>query len=385
MFAIDIDTRQVLWEHIEEQSIDGRAIAMRSGRIYYYSHPNFLACLDARQGEPLWRNNDRELLEAIGTHDRAQTPRLGFTSTAYLKCGDDAVYFAGPQRPRLVAASTEDGRLLWQVPHGNYQLVLRDEGLYAMGRTGPSRLLDPLTGEVREYLNCVRGNCTRATGTVDSIFCRGHDHAGTLRLTVPDHQPRRIAPMRPDCHDGVIAAGGMLYWGPWMCDCSLSLVGNIGLAPAGDFAFGAAAVESERLETAAAAQKPLEPLSIAPGDWPTYRADNQRSGASEAGVADEVDFAWRYRPHDGVELTAPVTAGDMAFVAGSDGVVHALDAGNGKPRWSAYTAGPILYPPAVQDDRLFVGSGDGWIYAFASHYGGFAQRLQNARSVPTVA
>ncbi|MFH1919116.1 MAG: PQQ-binding-like beta-propeller repeat protein, partial [Planctomycetota bacterium] len=378
LFALDLKTKEVLWTHVEKEPIDGRAVAMTGGRIYYYSHPNFLACLDAKQGKPLWRNSDPKLLEAIGPHHRAQTARLGFASTAYLKCSGEAVYFAGPQRPRLVAASAEDGRLLWQLPHGNYQLVLRQQGLYAMGRTAPSRLLDPFTGEVRADLNCIRGNCTRATGTVDSIFCRGHDHAGTLRLTVPDHQPRRIALMRPDCHDGVIAAGGLLYWGPWMCDCSLSLVGNICLAPAGDFDFGAAATEAERLESTPNAQEPVKLLEVAPGDWPAYRADNGRSAAAEVDIAEKVALAWDYTPPEEVDTTAPVTAGGLVFVGGSDGVVRALDAESGTCRWKSYTGGPILYPPAVDEGRLVVASGDGWVYAFEAAAGQLLWRFRAA-------
>lgn len=379
LFAVDLTTKRVLWRHIEEQKIDGRAIAMKGKRIYYYSHQNFLACLDAEHGKVVWKNSDSKLLDAIGPHERAQTARLGFASTAYMKCSAEAVYFAGPQRPRLVAASTRDGCMLWQLPHGNYQLVLRDEGLYGMGRTGPSRLIQPLTGEILAYLNCVRGNCTRATGTVDSIFCRGHDHAGTLRLTVPDHQPRRIALMRPDCHDGVIAAGGLVYWGPWMCDCSLSLVGNICLAPAGDFEFGAKAVDADRLEATAGAPKSPKKLSVASGDWPTYRADNRRSAASRSKIPVKVERAWRHEPPQGVDATAPVTGGGMVFLGGSDGVVRALHADSGKCLWKAYTAGAILYPPAIDHNRLFVGSGDGWIYAFE---GATGKQLWRFRAAP---
>ena len=326
-FALDLTTMRVLWKFDEEQVVDGRAVAMEGGRIYYYSHPHFLACMDARHGIPIWKNSDSNLLAAIGPHERAQTAQLGFTSSAYMKCGDEAVYFAGPQRPRLVAASTRDGQLLWQLPHGNYQLVLREEGLYAMGRTGPSRLVHPLTGEVIKYLRSVRGNCTRVTGTVDSIFCRGHDHAGTLRLTLPDHEPRRIALMRPDCHDGVIAASGLVYWGPWMCDCSLSLVGNICLAPAGDFSFGSEAAEAERLETAVGASADLEKLSVAPGDWPTYRANNLRGANCSANVPAHVKQAWRHQPPVGVDSTAPVAVDGMVFFGGSDGAVRCVECG----------------------------------------------------------
>lgn len=380
LFAVDLNSKQVLWTQTEEAPIDGRAIAMTSDRIFYYSHPNFLACADARSGKQLWKNSDSELLSAIGPHDKAQSPRLGFASTAYMKCSDQMIYFAGPQRPRLVAASTQDGRLLWQLPHGNYQLVLRDQGLYALGRTGPSQLLDPLTGQVRANLDCLRGNCTRVTGTADSIFARGHDHAGTLRIGVSDNQPRRIAVMRPDCHDGVIAAGGMVYWGPWMCDCSLSLVGHIALAPAGDFQFEQEAVESERLETASdAAHVALTAFAVRTGDWPTYRADNERNSCATSPIPTQAKLAWHYRPPQGVDSTAPIAAGGLAFVGGSDGIVRAFHANSGTAAWEAYTAGAILFPPAVHANRLFVGSSDGWVYAFEAATG---SRLWRFRVAP---
>ena len=368
-FAVDLKTRKVLWMHIEKEPIDGRAVALSSGRIFYYSHPKFLACLDAKQGKPAWRNSDPKLLEAIGPHHRAQTASLGFSTSAYLKSSDKALYFAGPQRLRLVAASTDDGHLLWQYPHGNYQLVLREEGLYAMGRTGPSKLFDPLDGRILADLTSSRGNCTRATGAVDSIFTRGKRHGGTLRLAVAGNQPQRIAMMRPDCHDGVIVAGGQLYFGPWMCDCSISLVGIICLGPAGDFHFESEATDDQRLEALADAGQSVRPLEISPGDWPTYRADNHRSAASTVDVPAKVAPAWRHEPTADVDPAAPVTAGGMVFTSGSDGVVRAVDAGGGELRWKAYTGGRILYPPAIDDGRLLVGSGDGRVYAFEAASG----------------
>ena len=80
--AIDPETEKVLWTHREDEPIDCRAACMKNGRIYYYSPSKYLACLDATRGEPLWQNDDPKLLEAIGAHERAQTPRLGFASTA---------------------------------------------------------------------------------------------------------------------------------------------------------------------------------------------------------------------------------------------------------------------------------------------------------------
>jgi outer membrane protein assembly factor BamB len=381
-FAVNPKSRQLLWSHTESDAIDGRAVCMKGGRIYYYAHAKFAACLDARVGKPAWRTTEAELLDAIGPHYPAQHPRYGYSSTAYVKCSDKAVYFAGPQRNRLVAISSADGQLLWQYPSGNYHLILRDEGLYAIGSThgsGKSLQFDPLSGEVLAELPRVRGHCTRATGAIDSIFCRGLEAAGTMRTTVPAHHAQRISLMRPPCQDGVIIAGGMLHWGPWMCACNLSLVGNVCLAPAGDFKLGAAATEAERLVADADPGGGIKPLVVRPGDWPTYRADNQRSGATEAEIPTTIDLAWKHPPRIRTAPAAPVTAGGLVFLSGSDGAVRAADLLDGNVRWTAYTAGAIVYPPAIDEGRLFVGSRDGWLYAFEAASG---RRLWRFRCAP---
>ena len=52
-----------------------------------------------------------------------------------------------------------------------------------------------------------------------------------------------------------------------------------------------------------------------------------------------------------------------------DGAIRALDSSDGRVRWTAYTGGPIMYPPAIDEGRLFVGSGDGWLAAFEAASG----------------
>ena len=245
LLAIDPKTGEILWHHQWSEPIDSRALCLANGRIFVYSNQAFLACFDAAKGTRLWHTADPALLAAIGAADRAQTASKGFASSAYAKANEIGVFFAGPQRKRLVAVAADTGKLMWQYPHGNLQLVLRADGLYAMGRMETSKVFEYRTGKVLADLECYRGNCTRATGTVDSIFTRGYRHTGTMRLDLAGNYPRRIPLMRPACQDGVVVADGLLYWGPWMCDCNHSLIGMISLAPAGDFFFSAEASEND--------------------------------------------------------------------------------------------------------------------------------------------
>src|SRR5262245_32363982 len=42
LLAIDPATKKILWHHREQEPIDGRAVCLKNGRIYFYSERNFL-------------------------------------------------------------------------------------------------------------------------------------------------------------------------------------------------------------------------------------------------------------------------------------------------------------------------------------------------------
>jgi len=63
-----------------------------------------------------------------------------------------------------------------------------------------------------------------------------------------------------------------------------------------------------------------------------------------------------------------VIAGGMIFVADRNGAVHAFDT-SGDRIWTAYTGGAIYYAPAIANDRLYVGSADGRVYALEARTG----------------
>ena len=389
LLAINPRTKKVLWSHHETEDIDSRALCMKNGRIYIFRFGSFLACLDAKKGEEIWRktpDNAPQLFEVLGDYLHRQDWRTNWRTTAYLKCSDKALYFAGPTVGKLLAVSAEDGNVLWENPYNNFQLVLRDDGLYGIsGQIDQHKSVkfDPLSGDVLAELDTSRRACTRPTGSLDAIFFRAS--GGSVRLDIASQQQQWISPMRPQCHDGVTIANGLLYWWPSVCDCQNTLYGVTCLGPAGDFDFSQKASEAERLEIGKANLTEVSSFPSSSADWPTFRANNKGSATSEAVISEEGRRLWWFTPDTAFSPTAPVAAGGLVFFSGSDGIVRALEAASGEMRWKAYTGGAVRFPPTVWKGRVFVGSGDGWVYALEAETGRLIWRFRAApaeRKIP---
>ncbi len=370
LVALRLKTQEILWHLRDDEFLDARGVCMNGERIFCFSPERFLMSVDARDGRLLWKNDDESLLAAIGPNEKAQHYVTGYATTCYIKCDDEHVYFAGPQRSQMVAASTADGSLQWTYPHGNVQLVLRDDAIYAAGPDATGVRLDYQTGQELSTLPTRRA-CTRATGCADSIFYR--TTGGTVRVMTDASTAEHIAPMRPPCQDGVIIANGHAYWGPWMCGCQLSLYGHIALAPSAQIP----TPEAESALWAADDVTDVQPLDASPDDWTTYRGDNARTDQARRAIPEHVELAWQI-DISGDELpTAPVCGGGMIYVADRIGCVKALD-GQGREVWQAWTSGPVYYAPALAHDRLFVGSADGRVYAYEARTGRLLWRFRVA-------
>ena len=388
LLAIDPETQEVLWHHREKEKIDSRALCMKNGRIYVYRHSSYLACLDASNGGEIWRRTPQsapDLFSALGPYLNRQDWRTNWRTTAYLKCSEKALYFAGPSLGKLLAVSAEDGSVLWENPYDNFQLVLREDGLYAISGQiddHPSLKLEPLTGEVLASIDIRRRACTRPNGSADAVLFRAP--GGSIRLETSSGSAQWVSPMRAQCQDGVTVSNGLLYWWPSVCDCQNTLYGLTCLGPAGDFEFGQEATESERLHMGTGELDEVVELSES-NEWPTFRANNLGTATTDAVIPSEAGRLWWFSPETPFTPTAPVAAGGLAFVGGSDGIVRALELGTGKAKWTAYTGGFIRFPPTVWKGRLFVGSGDGWMYVFEAATGRLLWRFNAApanRKIP---
>jgi outer membrane protein assembly factor BamB len=386
--AYDMKAKKLLWTHTEKGVIDSRALVMGEGKMFFYGPYSYVGCLDQKTGNRLWTNDDPRIREMVQEEGLGLSSTPGFRTEPFALFTPKALCFSPQTNQHVVGVSTEDGRLLWhhrKTTSNPNTLYADGRLLVGVGRQGSTLALDPVSGEQIEDLGFGKRSCARLTGCPDAFFVRGQPEG----VTRYDRQSKKIVfngAMRPSCMDGVIPANGMLYIGPFLCDCNLSLMGAMALSPAGNFRFDRLATEAERLERAAEtpAAGPskkgtgLAPFEVSSRDWPAYRSNNAHSAASDARVASKLIQKWELEPQRGVTPTLPTAAGGLIFVAGDDGKVRALSAQTGETRWSFLTAGPIRVPPTLWNGRAYVGSGDGYVYCLEAATGRLLWRFRAA-------
>ncbi|MHC4744533.1 MAG: outer membrane protein assembly factor BamB family protein [Planctomycetota bacterium] len=383
--AYRLEDKRLLWKHDEDSLIDSRALAIRDKKLFLYCPDNHLRCIDSYNGEHIWTNSDKEVLGLIEQPGRGLTSTPGFRSSCMTVAGADALIIQGQTRMNVIAVAAENGKLLWQkkkITNNPNAIFVDKRAILGVGQGGNHVAIDPASGKVLDNLNFRKAACTRLTATPDSFFVRGE---GTLRYDRASDKVLVDGAARPACNDGALPANGMLYLGPWACDCRLSLIGAIAKCSAGDFKFDHVATEDQRLELAPGDPQKVMTLKTAENDWPTYRANNHRTASTPARLA-RPDVpkdappapAWTYIPNQPCIPTPPVLAGGLVFVAGDDGFVRAINAKTGGIRWSYATAGPIKMPPTIWQGRAYVGSGDGYVYALEAATGRLIWRFRAA-------
>jgi outer membrane protein assembly factor BamB len=383
LFAYDLKEHQLRWVHQEEALVDSRGMAMGGGGVFFYAPGGRVSCIDDQTGDVLWYNDNPEVLQLIEQRGHGiPYGNPGFRSSCFTLYTPEGLYFQAQSRQNLVALSVEDGQMMWnrERTSNSSNVIYTDNHLFVgIGPEAHTMKLDPSTGETIEDLGFEKGAfCTRLTATTDSFFQRGFSDGINRYDRLSGKMVNQYAP-RPGCNDGVIGANGLLYVGPWLCDCAYTLIGRISLCSAGDFEFEQPATETDLLERSTTDLFRVTPLASTEQDWHAYRGGNRHDGSSTAAVSLSVCPIWHAQPQFDTFPTAPVTAGGVVFLGGDDGKVRAYDTLSGSLLWQFRTAGPILQPPSIWEGRLYVGSGDGAIYCLEAASG---RMLWRFRAVP---
>lgn len=116
--------------------------------------------------------------------------------------------------------------------------------------------------------------------------------------------------------------------------------------------------------------------SAAAADWPTWRADAERSGYTEEALPEGLQLQWsRKLPHVAkpawprsdrmkFDRAYPIISaeGKLYFGSSVECSIHALDAETGSDVWTFPTRAPVRFAPAYHKGQIFATSDDGFLY-----------------------
>lgn len=401
------------WGRLELAAGEGKVFILTTEAIH---------CLDIDSGMNIWRL-DRPALPADAVR------RIGFAGMyeyllAVMVYHDGVVLLAQPEPNThhtyhtmpgtLYAFAAKDAHQMWKHAYGGWGhctppdvFVVGDNvwtHVYADAEFGSSwgggfRAKDPSAVDYRiQALDLHTGKLQKEFATKD-IFNVGHHHRCyrnkiTERFLMSCRRGVEFVDLatgtnyqnhwvRSGCLLGYLPCNGLLYVTPHPCSCYITakLNGFNALAPAGTSKSRKAEdIKDElRLEKGPAYGKIKNRRSRIKNanEWPTYRADSRRSGATESAVEADLEIAWQV--DIGTAPSSPVVAGGKVLVAGADThTVCALDAANGAQVWKYTTGCRVDSPPTLYKGLAIFGSTDGRVYCLRADDGAVVWRFNAA-------
>jgi outer membrane protein assembly factor BamB len=376
--VLDRETLEELWQECRHQggdAFDPRSPAASGGRLFVCTEQGRAEAYRIKDGELLWQTDTGIVRQKPRSFEWDRSSR--HPVTGYAVAGLYVV--SGPETDRCAVLSQEDGHSMWHLPRGSGPvgpIPLAFEGLVWVNENA----LDPDTGEVQRKVSLNRGGCSRFTAAPQGIF-------GTEGLTwnaiVDAEHP--VLPAKSGCGAGQYVANGLAWKFPTPCSACMEWRGFIPRAAAEQElpAAGPRLVLSTQQNAHAARTE----------GWTTYRGNASRSASIAAEVGQHVHISWHFSSADRTGpvadsqqtllapellLVPPVIGDNTVVVAGADGAVQSIDLPTGQRRWCALTGGRIYSSPTIWKDRVFVGSADGHLYAFALDDGRELWRLRIA-------
>jgi len=412
LVAVEADTGETLWRSEEDYAgsareyftewqlpgeekpppVDPALNPAADGRFLCFLDGQEVVGLDFSTGRELWRTKVEEKEPA-----------------AWVGCvilHDGVVLHAKPEE--LLALSAETGERLWSQPKRAIGwLWFQWKDVFAIDDLVWTWSAELGTVETKQGDRTVKNHWPLSingydvhTGEVKrqvslgNIFTAPHHHRcyrnkATSRYVLASRRGTEFVDLesgkhtvhnwvRGACHLGMMPANGLQYAPPHPCVCYINekINGFVALAPESPPRSRSERKTGPRLERGPAYGSVEGPPSSA-DDWPTYRHDPLRSGATDTALPSRLGVGWRSKL--GGKLSPPTVVGARVFLSLVDEhQVLAVDASNGDRLWGFTAGARVDGPPTYHEGTLLFGSADGWVYCLRASDGELVWRFRAA-------
>ncbi len=381
--AIDAATGKEIWRSGKIVKYTGCSMGLKKNRLVYQSTQGVF-CLDAGTGREIWAAR-KDI--PYGTGNRPYTVVLG----------DDAVY--SEEGPQVFAYSLADGSDYWgkAIPASKgfaapTDLFIVAGALWMCGACNDARgvvtrqptAYDLKTGDriktIPQKLSKPMGHDRCYRNFITERFFINSKTGGPDCMDLRTDAEYPTAFTRATCSVGPLPCNGLIYCGPWSCQCHI---------PTGLHNFNAFYTNEDSLLTKGQIVKVERSARLEKGaayggavkagdaPWPTYRQDGRRySGTKEPVPAKGLKPLWKAQ--FGHALSAPVIADGKLFVAETETyTLRVLDAASGTKLWEYIAGGRIDSPPTYYKGLVLFGSRDGWVHCLRASDGALVWRFRD--------
>jgi len=381
--AIDPTTGEEAWRSGNIAYYTGCSMALKGDKLVYQSTQGVF-CLDARTGKQNWA------VKKDIPYGRGNSPNS-------LVLSDDAVY--SEEGGSVYAYSLADGSDYWGKSikaRKGYQastdLLIAAGALWMCGSCNNAKGIviqkptayDLKTGEkirtINQHLSKPMGHDRCFRNFITERFFINSKTGGPdcMELKTDTEYPAPF--MRATCSMGPLPCNGLIYCGPYACQCHL---------PVGLHNFNACYTNEASLSTRGQVVKIKRLVRLEKGPaydwigsstdtpWPTFRQDARRYAGTVAKVpSGGLKPLWKAEFKTSV--SAPVIADGKLFVAETENhVLRALDANSGRILWEYVAGGRVDSPPTYHKGLLLFGSRDGWVHCVRASDGVFSWRFRD--------
>jgi outer membrane protein assembly factor BamB len=105
-----------------------------------------------------------------------------------------------------------------------------------------------------------------------------------------------------------------------------------------------------------------------PQPWSGFKANPENTGVGNRNGPSEINLKWVFDT-DSAIISSPAAADDKIFVGSSNGTLYALNHILGEPVWTFRTSDGILSSPAYEEGKVYFVSDDGYLYCLNSDTG----------------